>query len=157
MVGVDCPWLIFSTSKIESVAGTANGLALDVQSLQRESIECNSLLMNLLGVTALSIPVSSGEVKLGVMPPTSLYHINDSDHFDLIPYQIFLHTSLCGAPPKCFQSGPALAKAGPAKQGKNAAWQLLETWSTIKWKCRVREMQQFCKRYRLSLLYNVSL
>ena len=56
--------------------------------------------MNLLGVTALSIEVFAGEVKLGVMPPTSLYHINDLDHYGLIPYQKLLHTPLGGSPKK---------------------------------------------------------
>jgi len=37
--------------------------------------------MNSSGVTALSIEFSAREVKLGVVPPTSLYHINDFDHY----------------------------------------------------------------------------
>jgi len=48
-----------------------------------------------------------------LIPPTSLYHINDFDHHHLMPYQKFLHAPLSGAPQKCFQSGPALVKAGP--------------------------------------------
>jgi len=69
--------------------------------------------MNLLGVMALSVEFSAGEVKLGVMPKTSLFHINDFDHYDSMTYQKFLHGPMSGAPQKCFQSGPALAKAGP--------------------------------------------
>jgi len=68
--------------------------------------------MNVLRVTALSAEVSAGEVKLGIMPQTSL-HINDFNHYDLMPYQKFSHTPLSGAPQKCFQSGPALTNAGP--------------------------------------------
>ena len=49
-----------------------------------------------------------------VMPKTSLFHSNDFDHYDLMPYQKFLHAPLMsGAPQKCFQSVPALANAGP--------------------------------------------
>jgi len=69
--------------------------------------------MNLLGVTALSVEVYAGDVKLGVMSKTSLFHINDFD--DLMPYQKFLHTPQSGAPQKCFQSDPAHSKAGPAR------------------------------------------
>jgi len=47
------------------------------------------------------------------MPTTSLFHINDFDHYDLMPYQKFLlHAPLSGAPQKCFQSDLVLAKAG---------------------------------------------
>jgi len=69
--------------------------------------------MNLLGVTALSVEVSAGEVKMGSCPRPCSFTFNDFDHYDLMPYQKFLHTPLSGAPQKCFQSGPALAKAGP--------------------------------------------
>jgi len=48
------------------------------------------VLMTLLGVTALFVEFSAGEVKLGVMPPTSLYRINDFDHYDVTAYQKFL-------------------------------------------------------------------
>jgi len=75
---------------------------------------CSVLAHGFIGVTTFSVEVSAGEVKLGVIPKTSLFHINDSDHWDLMPYQKFLHTPLSGAPQKCLQSGPALAKAGPA-------------------------------------------
>jgi len=60
--------------------------------------------MNVLGVTALSAEVSAGEVKLWSC---------DFDHYDLMSYQKFLHAPLSGAPQKCIQSGPTLAKAGP--------------------------------------------
>jgi len=63
-----------------------------------------------------------GEVQLGGMPPdtprlalllrASFFHITHYFyHYD--PPQKFLHTPLDGAPQKCFQLGPALAKAGP--------------------------------------------
>ena len=48
-----------------------------------------------------------------VISKTSLFHINDSDHYDLMAYQKLQRTPLSGAPQKCFQSGPALSKAGP--------------------------------------------
>jgi len=82
--------------------------------------------MDLLGVTEMSMErtwkVFAGEVKLGGMPPdtprlalllrASLFHItHDFYHND--PRQKFLHTPLNGAQQKCFQSGPALANAGP--------------------------------------------
>ena len=53
----------------------------------------------------------------GVMPKISFFHMNDSNHYDLMTYQKILHTPLSGIPQKCFQSGPALAKAGPGKRG----------------------------------------
>ena len=74
---------------------------------------CSVLTHAFIGVTAFSVEASAGEVKLGVIPKTSLFHINDSDHYDLMSYQKFLHTPLSGTPQKCFQSGPALANAGP--------------------------------------------
>ena len=39
-----------------------------------------------LAFTALSIEISAGELKLGVIPKTSLFHINDFNHYDLMPY-----------------------------------------------------------------------
>jgi len=52
--------------------------------------------------------------ETGGVPKTSLFHINDFNHYDLMLYKEFLHTPLSGAPQKCFQLGPALAKASPA-------------------------------------------
>jgi len=74
---------------------------------------CSAETHEFIGVPAFSVEVSAGKVKLGVIPKTSLFHINDSDHYDLMPYQKFLHTPLSGAPQKCFQSSPTLAKVGP--------------------------------------------
>jgi len=42
-----------------------------------------------------------------------LFNITDFYHCDLMPPQKFLHTPQSGAPQKCVQSGPALAKVGP--------------------------------------------
>jgi len=76
--------------------------------------------MDLLGVTTLSIHVSAGEVKLWDVPrPPSLgvAHSLTSPVSILITWclQKFLHAPLSGAPQKCFHSGPAHAKAGPAR------------------------------------------
>jgi len=49
----------------------------------------------------------------GVMPPPSLSHKRISIVMTWCPPQKVLHTPLSGAPHKCFQSGPALAKARP--------------------------------------------
>jgi len=68
--------------------------------------------MYLLGVTALSVEVYAREVKLGSCPRPP-FHINDFHRYDVCLPQKVLHAPLIGAPQKCFQSGPALAKAGP--------------------------------------------
>ena len=73
-------------------------------------------------ITALSVEVSTGELKLGVMPKTSPFHINDFDHYHLMPYKKFLHMPLCRAPQKCFQSGPELAKAGLAPLAQTSSY-----------------------------------
>jgi len=68
--------------------------------------------MYLLGVTALSVEVHAGEVKLGTCPRPP-FHINDCYRYDVMaPSKISAHAT-SGTPQKCFQSGPALAKAGP--------------------------------------------
>ena len=109
---VDCPWLICSASKIKSAAATANVLSLDVQPHFTQYLLRGGILVTHELITALSIEVSAGEAKLGGMPKTSLFHINDFKQYDLMPYQKFLQTPLSGAPQKYFQLGPALAKAG---------------------------------------------
>jgi len=84
--------------------------------------------MDLLGVMDISVErtwkVSSGEVKLrGMAQDTSLalpfpaliFHItHDFCDYDLMPSSNISAQPLNGAPQKCFQSGPALVKAGSA-------------------------------------------
>jgi len=56
--------------------------------------------------------VYAGEVKLETCPRPS-FHINDFYRYDVMsPSTIYVHATGWG-PAKCFQSGPALAKAGP--------------------------------------------
>jgi len=75
------------------------------------------------GVTDMSVEVSTGDVKLGDMPPdtpslvlplqASLYNINDIYHCDLMPPSKISAHATEWVRLKCFQSGPALAKTGP--------------------------------------------
>jgi len=68
--------------------------------------------------------VSAGEVKLGSMAPDTpklalhlpawLFHItHDFYHYELMTSSKISAHATEWAPQKCFQSGPALAKAGP--------------------------------------------
>jgi len=83
--------------------------------------------LDLLGVTEMSVEVSAREVKLGAYHQTILAWYRPfrpgslTSPISIImtwwPPQKFLHTPQSGAPQKCFQSGPALAKAGPDYKG----------------------------------------
>jgi len=110
--------------KIETFASTAHFLALDVHShctqyLLSGGVECsNSWIYG-----CNRVEVSAGEVKLGARQQISvaLLHLFAFPHCRFIsltwcPSQKIVHTALSGAPQKCLQSGPALAKAGPGFQ-----------------------------------------
>jgi len=91
------PKLICPASKIESVAATANVLALDVQSHFTQYLQRGSILVIHELITALSVEICwRGET--GVRLKTSLLHINDFNPYDLMTYQKFLHTALNGDP-----------------------------------------------------------
>jgi len=112
--------------------------------------------MDLLGVTEMSVQrtwkVSAGELKLGDVSQTtlawhcscrvSLFHItHDFCNYELVPLFKFLHAPLNGAPQKCFQSGPAIAKAGPVEGGQRQVPRLLSHKHTTVAAWRWRHMQ----------------
>jgi len=101
-----------------------NVLSLDVQPHFTQYLLREGILVTRELITALSTEVSAGGAKLGGMPKTPLFHINDFKQYDLMPYQKFLQTPLSGAPQKCFQSGLALAKAGPAYRPATPWWSI---------------------------------
>ena len=59
---------------------------------------------------------ASRDPRLTLSLQVSLFHITHNFYHYDDPPQKFLHTPLNGAPQKCFQSGPALAKAGPGSE-----------------------------------------
>jgi len=75
--------------------------------------------MEVLGVTAFSVEISAGEVKLGIMTQDfALSHQRFRSLSLDAPSKFSAYATEWG-PAKCFQSGTALAKAGPAVKGKN--------------------------------------
>jgi len=55
-------------------------------SLNISSLEVLSVVIHeFIGCYGVVVEVSAGEVKLWVMPKTSRSHINDFDHYDVMP------------------------------------------------------------------------
>jgi len=80
-------------------------------------------------------------MKLGGMHPdgpslvsprqASLFNITNFYHYDSMPPSKFLHTPLIRVLRECFQSGPALAKVGPADDNPESHQNLIVTFSPI--------------------------
>ena len=110
---VDCPWVIYSASKIESVAITANFSVLNAQSKPNTSSlkVVNVATHVFIGCYSVVRRSLWWRGETGVIPQSSLSH-----QWLLSLWRDALFKDFCTAhataPQKCFQSGPTLAWAG---------------------------------------------